>query len=72
MILNIKLTGSHLLVARGELAEVALQCMCTLLTSATHFNFRINLMGCIIGRLSKKSWDQVCCFFPLSVESLIE
>ncbi|KAK0228505.1 nucleolar complex-associated protein-domain-containing protein, partial [Armillaria fumosa] len=44
--------------ARGELTEVALQCMCTLLTSAIHFNFRINLMGCIVGRLSKKSWDK--------------
>ncbi|KAG7452549.1 nucleolar complex-associated protein 3 [Guyanagaster necrorhizus] len=55
--------------ARGELAEVALQCMCTLLTSATHFNFRINLMGCIVGRLSKKSWDNCS---DLCLDSIIK
>ncbi|KAK0459691.1 nucleolar complex-associated protein-domain-containing protein [Desarmillaria tabescens] len=55
--------------ARGELTEIALQCMCTLLTSATHFNFRINLMGCIIGRLSKKSWDNCS---DLCLDSIIK
>ncbi|KAK0210717.1 nucleolar complex-associated protein-domain-containing protein [Desarmillaria ectypa] len=55
--------------ARGELTEVALQCMCTLLTSATHFNFRINLMGCIIGRLSTKSWDNCS---DLCLDSIIK
>ena len=44
----------------SDLAEVALRCMCTLLTEATHFNFRVNLMTCIVTHLSKKSWDQVC------------
>jgi len=48
------------LAARSDLAEVALRCMCTLLTDVTHFNFRLNLMTCIVTRLSKKSWDQVC------------
>lgn len=52
--------GIYPSVARGDLAEVALRCMCTLLTEATHFNFRVNLMTCIVTRLSKKSWDQVC------------
>jgi nucleolar complex protein 3 len=36
--------------------------MCTLVTELTHFNFRANLMSCIVARLSKKSWDKVCEF----------
>jgi hypothetical protein len=52
--------GIYPLAARSDLADVALRCMCTLLTEATHFNFRVNLMTCIVTRLSKKSWDQVC------------
>ncbi|KAJ7219237.1 nucleolar complex-associated protein-domain-containing protein [Mycena pura] len=45
------------LKARSDLSDVALTAMCTLLTEATHFNFRTNLMSCIVARLSKKSWD---------------
>ncbi|PCH38232.1 nucleolar complex-associated protein 3 [Wolfiporia cocos MD-104 SS10] len=44
--------------AKSELAETALQCMCTLLVEATHFNFRVNLMGSIVAYLSRKSWSQ--------------
>ena len=44
---------------RSDLSESALYCMCTLLTDVTHFNFRVNLMTCIVARLSKKSWDKV-------------
>jgi hypothetical protein len=50
---------AYLFVGRSELADVALRSMCTLLTNVTHFNFRVNLMGCIIARLSKRSWDEV-------------
>ncbi|KAG9318448.1 nucleolar complex-associated protein-domain-containing protein [Chiua virens] len=46
------------LKAKSDLADVALKCMCTLATNATHFNFRVNLMACIVARLSKKSWDE--------------
>ncbi|KAG2132483.1 nucleolar complex-associated protein-domain-containing protein [Suillus bovinus] len=46
------------LKAKSELAEVALRCMCTLATEVTHFNFRTNLITCIVARLSKKSWDE--------------
>ncbi|KAJ6502583.1 nucleolar complex-associated protein-domain-containing protein [Mycena sanguinolenta] len=46
------------LKAKSELADIALSAMCTLLTELTHFNFRINLMSCIVARLSKKSWDK--------------
>ena len=33
--------------------------MCTLLVEVTHFNFRVNLMNCIVSVLSRKSWDKV-------------
>ncbi|KAG6818144.1 hypothetical protein H0H87_000049 [Tephrocybe sp. NHM501043] len=45
------------LKARSDLADIALKSMCTLLKEVTHFNFRTNLMSCIVARLSKKSWD---------------
>ncbi|OCH95527.1 nucleolar complex-associated protein 3 [Obba rivulosa] len=44
--------------AKSELAETALYCMCTLLVELTHFNFRVNLMNCIVANLSRKSWDK--------------
>ena len=50
---------ANLNLDKSELAEVALQCMCTLASDVTHFNFRVNLMTCIVARLSKKSWDKV-------------
>ncbi|KAI0695905.1 nucleolar complex-associated protein-domain-containing protein [Cytidiella melzeri] len=43
---------------KTELAECALQCMCTLLADVTHFNFRLNLMSTVIAHLSRKSWDK--------------
>ncbi|KAF6765174.1 nucleolar complex-associated protein 3 [Ephemerocybe angulata] len=46
------------LKARSELADIAIHCMCTLLTEVTHFNFRQNLMTFIVARMSKKSWDE--------------
>lgn len=50
------------LKAKSELAEVALKCICILATEVTHFNFRTNLMTCIVARLSKKSWDEASDF----------
>ncbi|KAG8688780.1 hypothetical protein FRC08_011261 [Ceratobasidium sp. 394] len=44
--------------AKSELEQVALRCMCTLLTSITHFNFRSNIMATVVARLSKRSWDE--------------
>ncbi|KAF9532946.1 nucleolar complex-associated protein-domain-containing protein [Crepidotus variabilis] len=44
--------------SKSQLSDVALHCMCTLLIEVTHFNFRVNLMTCIVSRLSKKSWDE--------------
>ncbi|KAF5365756.1 hypothetical protein D9758_003308 [Tetrapyrgos nigripes] len=45
------------LKARSELAEISLQSICTLLTEVTHFNFRVNLMSCIVAQLSRKAWS---------------
>ncbi|KAG5654528.1 hypothetical protein H0H81_001169 [Sphagnurus paluster] len=45
------------LKARSDLSDIALKSMCTLLIEVTHFNFRLNLMGCIVARLSRRSWD---------------
>ncbi|CAK5277429.1 unnamed protein product, partial [Mycena citricolor] len=47
------------LKAKSELADIALGAMCTLLTELIHFNFRVNLMNCIVARLSRKSWDKM-------------
>ncbi|KAI0064596.1 nucleolar complex-associated protein 3 [Artomyces pyxidatus] len=46
------------LKAKAGIEGIALQCMCTLLTEVTHFNFRVNLMGAIVARLSRRSWDE--------------
>ncbi|CAG8555523.1 4751_t:CDS:10 [Acaulospora morrowiae] len=45
-------------------AEVALQCLCDLLTSVTHFNFRSNLMTIIVQRMSAPELNKMsvmCC-----------
>lgn len=50
-------------IANSELSETALQCICRLLTDVTHFNFRTNLIGALVARLSKKSWTEVCNYY---------
>ncbi|KAF7338322.1 Nucleolar complex-associated protein 3 [Mycena venus] len=47
------------LKAKSELADISLSAMCTLVTELTHFNFRVNLMSCIVARLSKKIVGQI-------------
>lgn len=42
---------------RSPLASLALKCMTELLVSAPHFNFAENIMGIVVARLSKRSWD---------------
>ncbi|KAI1795955.1 nucleolar complex-associated protein 3 [Ganoderma leucocontextum] len=46
------------LKGKSDLTETALHCMRTLLVEVTHFNFRVNLMSCIVAALSRKSWDK--------------
>ncbi|KAJ8078746.1 hypothetical protein PM082_013029 [Marasmius tenuissimus] len=42
------------LKAHSDIAETCLNCICSLLTELTHFNFRVNLMSCVVAQLSKK------------------
>lgn len=44
---------------KSPLGSLSLKCMCDLLASVTHFNFRDNIMAVVVGRLSRKSWDMV-------------
>jgi nucleolar complex protein 3 len=48
--------------------DFALQCICTLATEVKHFNFRVNVMSCIVARLSKKTWDEVCRPFRIPLK----
>ncbi|KAG0347570.1 hypothetical protein BG004_007474 [Podila humilis] len=45
--------------AKADMATVAIHCMCNLLTSVTHFNFRLNLMTALIARMSRRKWSQL-------------
>ncbi|KAG0209554.1 hypothetical protein BGX28_010252 [Mortierella sp. GBA30] len=45
--------------AKADLATVAIHCMCNLLTSVTHFNFRLNLMTALIARMSRRYWSEL-------------
>ena len=47
------------------LLHISLFCMCQLLTSAPHFNFRVNLMTVIIDYCSMKGTADVCSFESL-------
>lgn len=60
-----------ILPGKGDLADVAMHCMCTLLTEVTHFNFRVNLMTCIVSRLSKRTWDKVCMSSTMTLHLLM-
>ncbi|WFD41465.1 hypothetical protein MPSI1_000092 [Malassezia psittaci] len=40
------------------LAPVALRTFCTLLTRASHFNYRKNLLAVVIAQLSRKAWTK--------------
>ncbi|KAG0047182.1 hypothetical protein BGZ83_007730 [Gryganskiella cystojenkinii] len=45
--------------SKADLATVAIHCMCNLLTSVTHFNFRLNLMTALIARMSRRRWSEL-------------
>lgn len=42
---------------RTPLASLCLRCMCDLLSLVPHFNFSENIMGILVGRLGRRSWD---------------
>ena len=48
----------------GKLDKVALRVFTTLAVRATHFNFRQNILGVVIARMSRRTWtqDEVACF----------
>lgn len=46
-----------MVVGKTPLAPVALKCMADLLSSVPHFNFSENIMGVLVGRLGRRSWD---------------
>ena len=53
-------TNKHNAKEDVSCAFVAVQCMCDLLTSVTHFNFRLNLMTAVITRMSTSKINEVC------------
>lgn len=48
----------------GKLEKVAVKIFSTLATRAVHFNFRQNILGVVISRLSRRTWgsDEEGCF----------
>ncbi|WVQ74215.1 hypothetical protein IAR50_003809 [Cryptococcus sp. DSM 104548] len=42
---------------KTNLATICLRCLSDLAVSITHFNFSENIMGVLVGRLARKSWD---------------
>ncbi|ORX99050.1 nucleolar complex-associated protein 3 [Basidiobolus meristosporus CBS 931.73] len=51
-------------VEPDDLSIVAIRCLCDLLTSVTHFNFRLNIMTVIISRMGTKHPNKIsemCC-----------
>lgn len=42
-----------------SMITVAVKCLCELLTTKTHFNFRLNLMMSIVTRMSTVQWNEV-------------
>lgn len=42
---------------KTPLQSVALKCMCELLSSIPHFNYSENIMGVVVGRIGRRSWD---------------
>ncbi|KAL0096487.1 nucleolar complex-associated protein-domain-containing protein [Phycomyces blakesleeanus] len=42
-----------------ETAMIATRCLCELLTTKTHFNFRLNIMVAIVTRMSTLKWNEI-------------
>jgi nucleolar complex protein 3 len=48
-----------LMIGRTALATLSLRCMSDLLAAVPHFNFSENIMGVLVGRIGRRSWDEV-------------
>ncbi len=48
----------------GKLEKIAVKVFTTLAVRATHFNFRQNILGVVIARMSRRKWDsdEVACY----------
>lgn len=46
--------------AKSPLAGLSIRCMCDLLSSIPHFNFSENIMGVLVGRIARRTWDDDC------------
>lgn len=55
--------------AKTPVSPVALRSMCVLLTRATHFNYRTNIISSLISHLSRRGWNEES---QLCAESLTE
>ncbi|KAG0170744.1 hypothetical protein DFQ28_003874 [Apophysomyces sp. BC1034] len=47
-----------------SMALVAARCLCELLTTKIHFNFRLNIMASVVARMSTLKWNEIadlCC-----------
>jgi hypothetical protein len=51
--------GWVLTIGRTALATLSLRCMSDLLAAVPHFNFSENIMGVLVGRIGRRSWDEV-------------
>ena len=52
--------GHVLMLERTPLASLSIKCMADLLSSVPHFNFSENIMGVLVGRVARKTWDEDC------------
>ncbi|KAJ3018790.1 UNVERIFIED_CONTAM: Nucleolar complex protein 3 [Siphonaria sp. JEL0065] len=52
---NLRKHSANGLGSDGSVAIVAMQCMTELLTTVTHFNFRVNLLSAIVSKMGSKS-----------------
>ncbi|CAO3592363.1 unnamed protein product [Absidia cylindrospora] len=56
----------------ASMAVVATRCLCELLTTHPHFNFRLELMVSIVARMSTLQWDEMAELSYKAIVSLLE
>jgi nucleolar complex protein 3 len=44
---------------KSPLSTLSIKCYCDLLSSIPHFNFSENIMGVLVGKIGRRSWDEV-------------
>ncbi|KAI7878590.1 nucleolar complex-associated protein 3 [Lichtheimia hyalospora FSU 10163] len=56
----------------SSMITVAVKCLCELLTTKTHFNFRLNLMMSIVTRMSTVQWNEDADLCSKAIISVFE